>query len=73
MSLELNTRKWWEWSGENFGQWIWGDQILSPKTMNPAVGTNHNVFPGKFMHFSEAATGGVLWKKLVLKILQYSQ
>ena len=25
------------------------------------------------MNFSEAAIGGVLWKKLLLKILQYSQ
>ena len=25
------------------------------------------------MNFSEAATGGILWKKLLLKVLQYSQ
>ena len=30
-------------------------------------------FPVKYMKSSEAATGGVLWKKLYLKILQYSQ
>ena len=29
--------------------------------------------PLKFLYFSEAATGGVLWKKLFLKISQYSQ
>ena len=29
--------------------------------------------PWKFMNFSEAAIGGVLWKKLLLKISQYSQ
>ena len=33
----------------------------------------HGCFPMKFMNFSETATGGVLWKKLFLKILQYSQ
>ena len=33
----------------------------------------HWFFPRKFMDFSEAATGGVLWKKLFLKILQFSQ
>ena len=33
----------------------------------------HWCFPGKFMNFSEAATGGVLWKKLFSKISQYSQ
>ena len=27
----------------------------------------------KFMNFWEAPTGGVLWKKLFLKISQYSQ
>ena len=31
------------------------------------------MFPYKFMNFSEAATAGVLWKKLFLKNLQYSQ
>ena len=31
------------------------------------------MFPGKFMNFSEAATEGVLRKKLYLKTLQYSQ
>ena len=31
------------------------------------------IFLGKFMNFSEAATGGVLCKKLFLKISQYSQ
>ena len=31
------------------------------------------MFFWEFMNFSEAATGGVLWKKLFLKILQYSQ
>ena len=30
-------------------------------------------FPGKFMNFSEADIGGVLRKKLFLKLLQYSQ
>ena len=30
-------------------------------------------FPGKFMNFSEADIGGVLRKKLILKLLQYSQ
>ena len=34
---------------------------------------HHWFFPGKFMNFSEAATGGVLWKKPFLKISQYSQ
>ena len=34
---------------------------------------SHWCFPGKFMNFSEAATGGDLWKKLFLKISQYSQ
>ena len=30
-------------------------------------------FPGKFMNFSEAATGGASWKKILLKFFQYSQ
>ena len=33
----------------------------------------HWCFPGKFNNFSEAATGGVLWEKLLLKISQYSK
>ena len=33
----------------------------------------HWCFPAKFMNFSEAPTGGVLWKKLFLEISQYSQ
>ena len=33
----------------------------------------HWFFSGKFMNFSEAATGGVSWKKLFLKISQYLQ
>ena len=32
-----------------------------------------DVFTGKFMKFSEAVTGGVLWKKLFLRILKYLQ
>ena len=34
---------------------------------------HHWYFPGKCMNFSEAATGGVLWKRLFLKISQYTQ
>ena len=34
---------------------------------------HHWYFPGKWMNFSEAATGGVLWKRLFLKISQYTQ
>ena len=34
---------------------------------------HHWYFPGKCMNFSEAATGGVLWKMLFLKISQYTQ
>ena len=37
------------------------------------VRLHHWCFPCKFMNFSEAATGGVLWKKMFLKISQYSQ
>ena len=33
----------------------------------------HWCLPGQSMNFSEEATGGVLWKKLFLQILQYSQ
>ena len=33
----------------------------------------HWHFPGKLMNFSKAVNRGVLWKKLFLKILQYSQ
>ena len=33
----------------------------------------HSCFPEKFMIFSEAATGCVLWKKLLFKISQYSR
>ena len=33
----------------------------------------HSCFPEKFMIFSEAATGCVLWKKLFLKFSQYLQ
>ena len=44
MSLALNARKCWDALERNFGQWIWGDQISLPKTMNviAAVGTKHN-------------------------------
>ena len=37
------------------------------------VRLHHWCFPCKFMNFSEAATGGVLWKKMFLKNLQHSQ
>ena len=34
---------------------------------------HHERFPGKFINFSEATKGGVLPKKLFLKISQYLQ
>ena len=37
------------------------------------LGLRHWRFPGKFMNFSGEATGCVLWRKLFLKISQYSQ
>ena len=46
--------------------------VVFIKKINPLC-LRHWCFPGKFMNFSEAATGGVLWKKLFLKISQYSQ
>ena len=46
--------------------------VVLIKKINPLC-LRHWCFPGKFMNFSEAATGGVLWKKLFLKISQYSQ
>ena len=33
----------------------------------------NDTFPGKFMCFSEAGTGSVLWKKLYLQISKYLQ
>ena len=48
------------------------DSVVLIKKIN-LLCLRHWHFPGKLMNFSEAATRGVLWKKLFFKILQYSQ
>ena len=46
--------------------------VVFIKKINPLC-LRHWCFPGKFMNFSEAATEGVLWKKVFLKFWHYSQ
>ena len=51
-------------------------KVLTQTSVSPIIKINllrlcYWCFLGKFMDFSEAATGGVLWKKLFLKILLF--
>ena len=84
LRMEVHPWSYFRWCGYFWSPWVSlvttdGFSVRVTKTTS-AIGVSwvplrlrYWCFPGKYMNFSVVATGGVLWKKLFLKISQYSQ